>query len=162
MGLRVLLSIASAPAKDARPRVGQADCGGIATVLLDTYLPRWDFREVHAVVVRATPERTFNALREVTPAEMPLVRLLLWIRSAPALVVGRRTSVPADRRPLLAQALRRPLRAARGETRVLLLELVSRRAFGRYWRLIQVGSAVIRMMWLQAIKRRAERPRPRA
>jgi hypothetical protein len=43
------------------------------------------------------------------------------------------------------------------ETRILPLDAASRRAFGRYWRLIQAGSALIRVLWLQAIKRRAER-----
>jgi hypothetical protein len=43
------------------------------------------------------------------------------------------------------------------ETRVVATSLDARRAFGRYWRLILPGSALIRRSWLGAIRRRAER-----
>lgn len=41
------------------------------------------------------------------------------------------------------------------ETRVFANSPRGRRAFGRYWRLIYLGSALIRLMWLRAIKKRA-------
>ena len=45
----------------------------------------------------------------------------------------------------------------RTETRVLATDAASRRRFGRYWRLIQPGSALVRRDWLAAAKPRAER-----
>lgn len=42
------------------------------------------------------------------------------------------------------------------ETRVFTTDPSSRRKFGEYWRVIYPGSALIRRMWLQAIKNRAE------
>jgi hypothetical protein len=42
------------------------------------------------------------------------------------------------------------------DTRVFATDPSSRRKFGEYWRLIYPGSALIRRMWLQAIKERAE------
>ena len=42
------------------------------------------------------------------------------------------------------------------ETRVLATNDRARRRFGRYWRVIYPGSALIRVMWLKAIKARAE------
>ena len=42
------------------------------------------------------------------------------------------------------------------ETRVYATDERSRRRFAAYWRLINLGSAFIRVMWLRAIKRRAE------
>jgi hypothetical protein len=42
------------------------------------------------------------------------------------------------------------------ETRVFTTDPWSRRKFGEYWRMIYPGSALIRRMWLQAIKKRAE------
>ena len=42
------------------------------------------------------------------------------------------------------------------ETRVFTTDPSSRRKFGEYWRVIYPGSALIRRMWLQAIKKRAE------
>ncbi len=44
------------------------------------------------------------------------------------------------------------------ETRVFATDPVSRRRFARYWRVIYPGSALIRRMWLEAIRRRAEGP----
>ena len=43
------------------------------------------------------------------------------------------------------------------ETRVATTDPDSRRRFGRYWRVIRPGSAVIRRDWLRAARRRAER-----
>jgi hypothetical protein len=42
------------------------------------------------------------------------------------------------------------------DTRVFATDPSSRRKFGEYWRMIYPGSALIRRMWLQAIKERAE------
>ena len=43
------------------------------------------------------------------------------------------------------------------ETRIAGTDGHARRSFGRYWRLIQPGSALIRLAWLRAIAKRAER-----
>ncbi|HEX9893457.1 MAG TPA: hypothetical protein VGA78_06015 [Gemmatimonadales bacterium] len=43
------------------------------------------------------------------------------------------------------------------ETRVFATDPEARRTFGKYWRVIYPGSALIRRMWLRAVKRRAER-----
>jgi len=46
----------------------------------------------------------------------------------------------------------------RTETRVWATDPLSRDRFARYWRVIAPGSAVTRLMWLRAIKVRAEAP----
>lgn len=46
------------------------------------------------------------------------------------------------------------------ETRVYATDTASLRKFARYWRLIYPGSALIRRMWLKAIKDRAEKIMP--
>jgi len=48
----------------------------------------------------------------------------------------------------------------RTETRVWATDAVSRDRFARYWRVIAPGSALTRLMWLRAIKVRAEAPAP--
>ncbi len=45
------------------------------------------------------------------------------------------------------------------ETRVFATDSVSKKRFGYYWRFIYPGSSVLRMMWLRAIKVRAEAAR---
>jgi hypothetical protein len=42
------------------------------------------------------------------------------------------------------------------ETRVYATDSATRRTFKVYWRTIYPGSALIRLSWLRAIKRRAE------
>jgi hypothetical protein len=46
------------------------------------------------------------------------------------------------------------------ETRIQATDERARRAFRLYWTLIHPGSALIRRMWLRALKRRAERAAP--
>jgi hypothetical protein len=43
------------------------------------------------------------------------------------------------------------------ETRIHVPEPSTRRKFAFYWRIISMGSAFIRVLWLRAIKRKAER-----
>jgi hypothetical protein len=43
------------------------------------------------------------------------------------------------------------------ETRILATDETARRSFRRYWRVVHPGSALIRRVWLRAIRRRAER-----
>jgi len=45
----------------------------------------------------------------------------------------------------------------RTETRIAGTDAAGTRAFRRYWRMIALGSSVIRVSWLNAIRRRAER-----
>jgi hypothetical protein len=51
---------------------------------LDGVLPAWDFRERHSIALDAPSERVFAAIKEVTPAEMPVVRALFRLRGLPA------------------------------------------------------------------------------
>lgn len=180
-------------------------------------MPRYDFREVHSVVIRATPANVVAAIKAVTPAEMPLVRTLFALRALPNRLLGRGPGIrPAAGRSLLDQALQagfvllgeapqreivvgtvgafwsirggpsvrlasarafvdfatpgyakaamnfslEPLNGhrtrLRTETRIVATDPTSRGRFGRYWRMIHAGSALIRRMWLRAVKRRAE------
>ena len=43
------------------------------------------------------------------------------------------------------------------ETRIRATDAAARRKFARYWRIVHPGSALIRRIWLKAIKQRAER-----
>jgi hypothetical protein len=44
----------------------------------------------------------------------------------------------------------------KAETRVLALDDATRRGLGRYWRLIVPGSGLLRIQWLDGVKKRAE------
>lgn len=165
--------------------------------LLDEVLPEWDFRERHRRPVHARPERVFQAVREVTLAEMPVARFLVRLRgmharmSRPILEEMRKAgfAVAAEEagRELVFAAVGQPWKLRGGdrpdgefrrfarpgfakmafnfrlegrtistETRVLLTDQRSRRAFRRYWIVIRPFSGLIRRVWLRAIARRAE------
>jgi hypothetical protein len=177
--------------------------------VLDEYLPRYDVHEVHSTTVAAPPEAVMEAVREVTPREIPLLVILMALRAGPrarrlsrrgtviggferagfvrlserpdALVYGavgrfwtrsgglRRiepSEFPAFAEPGYAKAAFGFELERRGdatllttETRVLGTDPRARRSFRRYWRLIRPGSGAIRIAWLRAIRRRAERAR---
>jgi hypothetical protein len=69
-----------------------------ADLILDEILPRWDFREVHARRAAASAAALFVAAEAVTPAELPLTRRLMRVRS-----VGRKTLGRSLDEPLFAQ-----------------------------------------------------------
>lgn len=48
--------------------------------LLDDFAPKWQFREIHAIAVLATPERAYRAIETVTAGEIRLFRALTWFR----------------------------------------------------------------------------------
>lgn len=47
---------------------------------IDDAMPRWHFREKHALVIDAPPKRVFEAIRAVTPREIRLFQTLTAIR----------------------------------------------------------------------------------
>ena len=184
---------------------------------LDEFLPEYEYHEVHAVTVDASPERTYAALKELTFAELsPLVSLLFGIRNLPARLLKKGTPGSFQGGPFLEQMYRGgfiPLAEEPGseivfgligqfwkltggvephvpdataflafedpafakvaanlrvyeedgrvrcstETRIHVPEPATRRKFAFYWRIISMGSALIRVMWLRAIKRKAEK-----
>jgi hypothetical protein len=182
---------------------------------LDQFLPRYDFNEVHSVIVKASPEKTLAAAKALTPSELsPLVGTLLGLRDLPSRLTGRTGPTLAKTKPFLDQILegdfilladgidevvfgligqfwklvgeRRAgvttpnefinfhqtdfakvasnlrVQAADGytllstETRIGAPDARTRRKFAFYWRIISMGSGWIRILWLNAIKRRAE------
>lgn len=185
---------------------------------LDEFLPTWQFNEVHTVVVDASPEGTFNAIKDLTVAELsPLIFWMLNLRTLPAKLVGKLAPATPHSGPFLDQLYQGgfiPLAEDPGkeivfgligqfwkldggrepsvhspetfltfedpafakvaanlavtvdeqgrthcstETRIHVPDSKTRRKFANYWRIISMGSAFIRILWLKAIKRKAER-----
>jgi hypothetical protein len=177
--------------------------------MLDDFLPRYDGHEVHSSTISAAPEAVLAAIRDVTAREVPLMVVLMTLRTGPRarrLTSGRTVLSRFERAGFVllrdspeglvyggvgrfwtpSGGLRR-LDAAEfaafeepgyakaafsfelephgertlltTETRVLGTDEQARRRFKRYWRLVHPGSAAIRIAWLRAIRRRAERTR---
>ena len=177
--------------------------------MLDEFLPRYDVHEVHSTAIAAPPEAVMDAIREVTPREVPLMVALMILRTGPRArrLSGRHTILAGFERAgfvtlrdgpdgIVAGGVGRFWTPSGGlrridasefgafgepgyakgafsfeleprggrtllttETRVLATDEPARRSFKRYWRLIHPGSAAIRVAWLRAIRRRAERSR---
>jgi hypothetical protein len=65
---------------------------------MDEFLPTYDFNEVHSVATDASPAAVMDAIRTLTPLEVPVLVALMAVRSIPA-VIARRP--PAIRGTLL-------------------------------------------------------------
>jgi hypothetical protein len=91
-------------------------------MLIDEYLPQYDVVERHATVVRAPAARVYAALRTADLAASPLVRLLLALRTLPA-VLRDGGSGRQHLRTHMAVSL--PLRAFEAQGFVVLAEAPS-------------------------------------
>lgn len=186
---------------------------GSPRTALDRVAPSYQFHEVHSITIRATPERVYRAIKDVTAGEILFFRTLIKIRYFGRPLPSNIRNSPEDR-PLLDVATRAtfamfvdsPLEIVTGtavmappdarkgrpptadellalrtrggvalatmnfaitpgddgtcvvstETRVYATDPSARRRFGAYWRIIYPGSALMRRMWLRAIRQRAE------
>jgi len=182
---------------------------------LDNALPNYDVRERHSITVKADPGTGLDEILRMTPRDVPVMVVLMALRSLPSLLLGR-GALGVGGRPIVQQferagfvrlgtaedelvlgAVGRFWRPSGGlrrvsaegfaafaepgwakgavnfrvvregdhtllstETRVLATDAAARRSFRHYWRLIYPGSAVIRIAWLRAIRRSAERAQP--
>ncbi len=64
---------------------------GATLLLIDKYLPKWDVRERHSIVVPAPLETTYAAIMTADLAHGTIVRSLLLLRALPAALLRRRT-----------------------------------------------------------------------
>ena len=69
----------------------------------DRFLPRYDVRERHEILVRASPERAFEAFRRVDFSRSLLIRVIFGLRTLPSLLRGQPWGAPPG--PFLEQAL---------------------------------------------------------
>ena len=187
-------------------------------MLLDKFLPKFEFNEIHTTKVDAPPERVFTAIKELTAAELsPLIFWMMDIRSLPAKLMGKSyPGMARQSKPFLDQMIEGgfiPLAEETNseivfglvgqfwkltggiepdipspqafldfddpafakvaanlavtvdengrtrcstETRIDVADPRTRRKFAFYWRIISMGSGWIRVLWLKAIKRKAE------
>src|SRR5918992_1618402 len=58
-------------------------------MILDEHMPIWDVCERHSVQIGAPPDRALAAALDVTSRELPIMRLLMGIRTFPAVLVRR-------------------------------------------------------------------------
>ena len=76
-----------------------------SATLLESAMPAYDIRQVHEVVVDATPEVVWSALHGVPLRAVPAFRRLMTLRELPVLLVGRRWLTSDVDHPILAQMI---------------------------------------------------------
>ena len=75
-------------------------------MLIDDFMPAYEFNEIHTVAVRAQPDRVYAVIYEMRAGEFsPLVNVLLSIRSLPARLLRQARPRIADDKPFLQQML---------------------------------------------------------
>jgi hypothetical protein len=73
-------------------------------MLLDKYLPKYDFTEIHTIKVKASPEVAYKAIKDTTLEELSsFVRWLFWLRELPEKMVGRNTNPMTSKGPMLGE-----------------------------------------------------------
>jgi hypothetical protein len=105
--------------------------------MLDRIMPEPRFSEVHAVTVDASAGAVFEAVNSVAVENLPLMRVLMTVRSLPALATGRH---PFGRSPgpLLEQAVEAGfMRLGEERDREIVLGLIA-----QPWRLFTGGGIV--------------------
>jgi hypothetical protein len=80
----------SAPPAQPPEQSSAGTAGGAADprLLMDQFLPKYDFAVVHADVFRAPPAECYRVASELDLFQAPLVRTLLGVRGLPQRVVG--------------------------------------------------------------------------
>jgi hypothetical protein len=59
-------------------------------MLIDSWMPHFDFDEVHSIDIDASPEATYEALLTSDLGQSTIVRLLMAVRSLPSMLRWRR------------------------------------------------------------------------
>jgi hypothetical protein len=99
MGSEFVTAPRHTPAREAARSVVD-EAGRESPLLIEQFLPSYDFAVVHARVFRAPPEACYPAARGLDLLGDPVIRTLLGLRSLPQRVADRlaRQAEPSTRR----------------------------------------------------------------
>lgn len=75
-------------------------------MLIDKFLPTYEFNEVHTIRVDASPEVVYRAVKNVTAGEIPLFGTLMGLRALPARLMGKSMRGSRNNEPLLDYILK--------------------------------------------------------
>lgn len=84
----------------------RAETHRVPDVLLDQWMPEYEFRDVDSVAVHAPPEKIFRALSGITEQDMPLAQLLGQLRYLPGQLAGQVAAQAAPNAPFLDSVLK--------------------------------------------------------
>jgi hypothetical protein len=58
-------------------------------MLLDWFLPVFQFSETHSIQIKASPGEVFACLKDLCPNDVPIIDALMTFRSIPAFLLGK-------------------------------------------------------------------------
>ena len=100
-------------------------------MLLDDWLPKYDFTEVHTIKIKSSPEAAYRAIKETTMAEISgMVRLLFTLRQIPEKIAGRGNFKMHNQRPLIEEGF---TKLDEQVPRELVVGLIVPGLIGRVW-----------------------------
>jgi hypothetical protein len=104
-------------------------------MLLDKYLPKYDFTEVHTTKVKATPEVAYQAVKDTALEELSgIVQWLFWLRELPEKMVGRNTNPMTSKGPMLGEMEQNGFTMIREQPpREIVFGLIVPGKIGRVW-----------------------------
>jgi hypothetical protein len=109
-------------------------------MLLDKYLPKWDFTEVHTIKIKSSAEAAYKAMQETTMKELHcFVRLLFNMRSLPEKLAGRKENSLSpeafpDNKSLIDQMLKNDfIKIEEQPPREIVFGLIVPGSIGRVW-----------------------------
>jgi hypothetical protein len=108
-------------------------------MLLNDILPVFDFTEMSTVQVNTSPDNAFRAILDASLAEVSgVVRMLMFLRTLPERVVGRKDEPWDPHKPFLPQACRTFFtELVREPPREIVFGLIVPGDIGRVWKKIQ-------------------------
>ena len=103
-------------------------------MLINDLMPSYQFNEVQSIIVKTNSRKNIlNAVRDVTPKEIPFLMELFWLRELPSFIILRKRYKFSinKKRPLLEQFLASDfLLLAAEESRELVVGRI-----GQFWKL---------------------------
>jgi|WetSurMetagenome_2_1015567.scaffolds.fasta_scaffold583155_1 hypothetical protein len=106
-------------------------------MLLDKYLPKFDFTEVHTTKINATPDTAYQVMMEITEAEVsPIVRILTFLSELPDKIkkTNERTMKTDIYQPMLDQMMQNGFTRIEGQGREIVFGLVVSGSIGAVWK----------------------------
>jgi len=105
-------------------------------MLLDDFMPTYDFNEVHTIAIKSSPRQAFRAIKELPLRELsPVVNMLFAIRSFPERLFGRTELQFTSTKPLIEQILEKGfILLAEQPDRELVVGMLVPRTIGQFWK----------------------------
>jgi hypothetical protein len=105
-------------------------------MIIDDIQPGFNVTEIHSITVKASLDEVFTAMHEVTLQDMSaIVKFLLWLRSLPEKLAGRREMAADGAKPLLTSMVQNGfLLLGERKNSEIIFGMMAPASIGRVWK----------------------------